>query len=57
MNSAEQIKSGKVGANIDDIYLLLLFWLKQALSFLHGVCISRPSVLTQINRHTNLIFQ
>ena len=48
MNSAEEIKSGKTATNIDDIYVLHLFWLKQALSFLYGGCISRHSVLIYI---------
>jgi len=42
---------------MDDSCVLELFWLKQALSFLHGRCISRPSVSTIVSRYKILIFQ
>ena len=32
----------------------MFFFFKQALSFLRGFCISRPSVSTEVNKHKNL---
>jgi hypothetical protein len=55
-NSAQQIKSESLVAHIHDILVPKLFRLKQALSFLRGVCILKTSVSTKVNRHTNLHF-
>lgn len=54
--SAELINSARIGTIMCHYYVPNFVWLKQALSFLCGVCISRTSVLTQVNRHTNLHF-
>ena len=51
------IKSERIGASIDDIYVLHLFWFIEALSFPRGVFISRPSMSRSVNRHRSLYFQ
>ena len=50
-NSAELVKSKRYFSRMDDIYVLHFLWFKQALSFLHGVCISQPSVSSSVNRY------
>jgi len=48
----------KIGvARINDSCVPNLFCLKQAMTFLRGVCVSQPSESTSVNRYTNLIFQ
>ena len=56
-NSVELIKSKKSCSRIKDVYILRFLWIKQALPFLRGVWISRPSVSTSVNRYKELIFQ
>jgi hypothetical protein len=53
-NSVRLIKSERIIVHINDISMPKIFWLKQALSFLHGFCISRPSVTTEVKKHINL---
>ena len=51
------IKPERSDTIMQDIYVLNFDWLKQFLSLVSGFCISRPSVPTSVNRHTNLYFQ
>jgi len=55
-NSSQLIKSEKCGEPIGNSWSSKIVYVERTHSFLHGVCILRPSVSKSVKRYTNLHF-